>query len=141
MLDLSGQQRAFQENLGGLATTLTFDAPAAGIYYVGVSSNGDFSYSVNASNSGSGGLTVGSYVLTLTLSSILVTEKARGNDSLATAQPLGGSTVLQGTYVEGATQYYRFTASGTGGLSVSVVPTDATAFLPQIALLGASGHC
>ena len=147
IFDGGGRQLAFQENQNpGADTVLTFDALAAGTYYVGVSSNGNYSYDPNTSNSGSGGLTAGSYTLTLDLSSILVPE-GPSNYTLATAQPIVpddlGNTVLQGSYVNGATEYYSFAANVTGGLTATVtaVPAaDGTVFLPRLTLYGASGQ-
>jgi hypothetical protein len=144
----SGQQLAFGENTGSADTTLTFDALAGGVYYVGVSSNGNYSYDPNTTNSGSGGLTTGPYTLKLTLSSILVSQTP-SNNSLRTAQPIAGTAqdgtidgnmVLQGTHFDGAIDYYSFTASQTGGLTATVTPGAGTEFVPRLMLYGAAGQ-
>ena len=112
---------------------LTFDAAVSGVYYVGVSSDGDAGYSPTAANSGSGGVTTGGYNLTLNVTYVLVAE-SQPNFTLQTAQTLPGNTILQGTYASGKTEYYQFTATTTGGLTASATPTGPTAFQPRLAL-------
>ncbi len=139
IFDGTGRQLAFQENTGGDDTTTTFDALAAGAYYIGVSSNGNYTYDTQTPDSGSGGLTSGAYQLTLTLSSILQTESA-SNDSLGTAQPISANTVLAGTAVTGTTEYYNFTTASAGGLTASVTAAAGAAFVPRLTLYGDSGQ-
>jgi hypothetical protein len=135
----AGRQVAFQENSGALDTSLTYVAPSTGPYYVGVSSNGNFSYDPNTTDSGSGGLTSGFYTLSLSFTSFLVVE-APANYTLGTAQPITANTVLQGTYVNGTTEYYSFTPTATGELTASVTAADGTVFVPRLTLYGDSGQ-
>ncbi len=139
VFDAAGRQLAFQENTGRLDTALTFDALTAGTFYVGVSSNGNYTYDPNATATGRGGLSAGSYTLTATLGSILVTQAA-SNFTLGTAQPIIAPAVVQGAFAGGQTAYYRFTTAATGGLSASVTPADGTAFPARLALYGSAGQ-
>ncbi len=153
LFDAGGNQLAFQENPGGAPNTptLTFDAVAAGTYYLGVSSDGNYDYdpSISGSGSGSGGLADGPYTLTLNLNSqaFLGTETP-GNYSPATAQIISGNvdlsilgqTAVQGTYAIGQTEYYHFLANEPGGLTATVTPGTATVFTPRLALYDDSGH-
>ncbi len=77
-------------------------------------------------------MTSGAYNLTLNVSLSLSPSTQPLNSS--------GNTVLGGTYVDGTTAYYSFTATTTGDLSASVTPVDETAFLPRLTLYGASGQ-
>jgi hypothetical protein len=151
LFDAHGKQLAFQENPGGGADTIvTFDATAAGTYYVGVSSNGDYAYDPTKANSGSGGLAHGDYSLTLNLNVGAITTKEKpANFSPATAQVISGTadgssiagqTVVTGTYAINHTEYYRFTAQATGGLNATVTPGDGTAFRPRLALYDNQGQ-
>jgi hypothetical protein len=149
LFDAHGKQLAFQENPGGGADTIvTFDATAAGTYYVGVSSNGDYAYDPTKANSGSGGLAHGDYSLTLGTSAFRVNESA-SNYSIATAQNISGNidqsilgqTIVTGTYAIGHnTEYYRFKVLDTGGLNVTVTPSDGSAFRPRLALYDNQGQ-
>ncbi|HKI37278.1 MAG TPA: VCBS repeat-containing protein [Gemmataceae bacterium] len=130
LFNSSGQQLAFAANTASLDTSLTVDALGSGFYYVGVSSNGNGSYDPNTTGSGSGGLSAGSYTLNLTPT----------NNPFTLAQTVTANTVVAGMYVNGTTAYYSFTATTNGGLSASVIPVDATAFLPRLTLYGASGQ-
>ena len=141
IFDGSGHQLAFQENSGGLDTNQTFDAMTTGTYYLGVSSNGNYSYDPNTADSGSGGLSSGAYTLTLHLSSILVSENSAAgtpsNIAFSAAQAVTGKTVLQGKNVSGSEEYYSFTATGTGGLTATVTPANGSAYLPRLMLYNA----
>jgi hypothetical protein len=159
IFDSSGNQVAFQESTGSGDTSASYLAPAAGLYYVGVSSNGDYNYSALTGDGASGGLTSGAYTLNLSVTSHLVVETPP-NFTTGTAQYIGwigngtnppslfqqyygyygvNDVVVQGTYVSGTTEYYVFYSSG-GGLNVSVTPTDASALLPQLTLYGGGSY-
>jgi hypothetical protein len=138
VFDRDGHQVAFEENAGG-DTTLTFDAPTAGVYYVGISANGNFGYDTRTTNSGHGATSAGDYGLTLNLGSVLVPESG-SNFFLAMAQAVTGNTILEGAYVGGATAYYAFTATGTGRLTATVVPDDATVAGPRLTLYDSLGR-
>src|SRR5690349_19772867 len=56
----------------------------------------------------------------------------------AAAPPVTDGTVLQGSYVPGSTTYYQFSATATGRLTASVTATDASSYLPQLALYGSA---
>ena len=133
--DSRGGQLPLQQSTG----SLTFDAAVTGVYYVGVSSDGDVGYSPTTANSGNGGATSGGYHLTLSATFVLVTENP-SNFTLQTAQTLAANTIVQGTYAAGKTEYYQFTATTTGDLTAWATSTDATAFQPELALYGASGQ-
>ena len=133
--DGGGGQLPLQQSTGGL----TFAAAVTGVYYVGVSSDGDVGYSPTTANSGSGGATSGGYHLTLSATFVLVTENP-SNFTLQTAQTLAANTIVQGTYVTGTMEYYQFTVTTTGGLTASATPVSPTAFLPGLVLYGASGQ-
>ncbi len=96
-----------------------------------MSSNGDFNYDPNISDTGYGGLTTGAYTLSLNLGSVLVQEKilngSPANLKIGSAQPVTGNTVLQGSVLVGSTEYYSFTAATTGSLTATVTPADGTA--------------
>ncbi len=142
IFDSDGQQLEVQPNIPGtLDTQETFDAPSTGVYYVGVSSNGNLSYDPNTAGSGANGSATGYYTLSLTVvtsTPSAISENTFGgvptNLSFNSAQTVTDSTVLQGTYVQGTTEYYRFTAPITGWLNASATPEDASVFLPRLAL-------
>jgi FG-GAP-like repeat len=146
VFDGAGKQLAFQENQPGADTMLTFNATAAGTYYIGVSSNGDYTYKATVSGSGSGGLADGAYSLTLTAGTFGVPESP-SNFSLATAQnistsnqTLPGQIVVTGTYAIGRTAYYRFTAQDTGGLDLTVTPAGGSTSRTKLALYDNQGQ-
>jgi hypothetical protein len=71
IFDSRGQQVASQANMGSPETARRFDVLAAGVYYVGISSNGNTRYDPNTSGSGSGGFTAGVYTLMLARSTFV----------------------------------------------------------------------
>ena len=87
IFDNAGQQVAFQPNTGGFQVSTTFEVPATGTYYVGVSSTNNFSYDPNSSGTGSGGLTTGPYDLHLSRTSLLFLSQL----SSLPPQPVGRS--------------------------------------------------
>ena len=143
------QQQGFQENASaGADTTLSFDVLVGGTFYIGVSSNGNYTYDPRTAGSGSGGLTSGSYTLTLKVGSFLTTENG-ANYSLDTAQlidgdahdgTINGNSALRGAFIEGQTDYYAFAASQPGAFTAYLTPAPGTVFVPRISLLGASGQ-
>jgi hypothetical protein len=65
VFDASGRPIALDDQEGG-DPRLTFQAPAAGMYYLGVSSAGDDAYDPAAPGSGRSGASTGLYALDLT---------------------------------------------------------------------------
>jgi len=71
----------------GVARTLSFAAPAAGTYFVGVSSTGNGSYQPATGSGAAGGTTRGNY--RISLSSAVAVGASDENSSFATATALG----------------------------------------------------
>ena len=62
VFNASGTQVAFNDDAAGsLDSLVTYTAPTAGTYYVGISSYGNSSYSVTTAGTGSAGQTTGNY--------------------------------------------------------------------------------
>src|SRR5205823_6584274 len=101
---------------------LTFQAPTAGDYFVGVSSAGDDAYDPNVAHSGQGGATTGLYALDLTRmpGAPLKTDLAGSSFRLTVASAAYGDTV-SGT----------FAVENRGG-------ADAGAFQVQLLLSGSN---
>jgi hypothetical protein len=117
VFDATGRPLALDAQEGG-DPHLTFQAPAAGDYLVGVSSGGDDAYNPAVANSGHGGVTTGLYALDLQrkLGAPLTPELAGGSFRLQTDTAAYGDTVA-GT----------FTVNNRGGAS-------AGAFAVQVVL-------
>ncbi len=114
-----GHQIALDDQEGG-DPRLTFQAPVAGDYLVGVSSAGDDAYDPAAADSGQSGSTTGQYALDLrrTAGVALTADLAGSSFRLATATGAYGDTI-SGT----------FTVDNRGG-------ADAGAFDVQVVLSG-----
>ncbi len=69
LFDSAGNQLAVAEN-GSADTAISFDVPAAGTYYVGVSGSGNAYYNPFSPGSGSTPSTTGEYILTITTSDV-----------------------------------------------------------------------
>ena len=119
VFDATGHQVALDDQEGG-DPRLTFQAPAAGDYLIGVSSAGDDAYDPTAADSGQDGSTTGLYTLDLrlTLGTALTPDLAGGSFRLATTGAAYGDT-LSGTV----------TVDNRGG-------ADAGAFDVQVVLSG-----
>jgi hypothetical protein len=150
IFDANGRQLSSQVGTAGQDTFQSFDALAAGTYYIGVSSNGNLAYDPTRTDSGGGGSTSGDYTLTLNLGSFLINEGS-SNFQLGTAQAVAGdqgfntidgNMVLHGTYVAGKSEYYAFAVANgeTGSLIATVTPTDPSVFLPRFSLYNDIGQ-
>src|SRR6516162_4952378 len=105
VFDATGHPLALDAQEGG-DPHLTFQAPAAGDYLVGVSSAGDDAYDPAIANSGHGGLTTGLFALDL----------QRKPAAPLTPELAGGSFRLQGdTAAYGDTVSGTFTVDNRGG--------------------------
>ena len=101
IFDASGTQVALDDQEGG-NPRLTFQAAAAGDYYVGVSASGDDAYDPNVKGSGQAGSTTGLYQLNLSLTSRapLLSDLTGGSFRLTTEAPAYGETVSGSFTVE-----------------------------------------
>jgi hypothetical protein len=117
VFDPTGHPIALDDQEGG-DPRLTFQAPAAGNYLVGVSSAGDDAYDPTADSSGQGGTTTGLYALDLrrTAGAALTADLAGGSVRLTT------TTAAYGDRISGT-----FTVDNRGG-------ADAGAFDVQVVL-------
>jgi subtilisin family serine protease len=67
VFDAAGRQLAANDDAGSLDSLVSFTAPAAGTYYVGISSYANSAYSATTAGSGGAGTTTGSYAATFTV--------------------------------------------------------------------------
>jgi hypothetical protein len=111
VFDSSGSPVATNDQEGG-DPQLTFQAPTAGDYFVGVSSAGDDAYDPNVAGSGSGGSTTGMYTLDvrLTPGQPLAAELAGRSFRLQTSAAAYGDSV-SGT----------FTVENRGGIGATAL--------------------
>src|SRR5262249_38645734 len=115
VFDGAGRQLAFNDDRENTNAGLTFDAPADGVYYVGLSGFMNFSYDPAVAGTGSGGTSSGSYTLELTRVLARRAESESGpevtglNDSPQTADAIPGTTHLQGAIGTNDVDYYRLT--------------------------------
>jgi len=135
VFDDAGRQLAVGPSAPG--APLTFTAPTAGAYYVGVSGAGNIDYDPLTFGSGSGGTSTGTYTLNVARSP---STETGSNDSLATADVINGNADLRATLGDGGHDYFRLTVGETGALAVTVTPSDETALLPRLTLYGDSGQ-
>ena len=137
VFDASGHQIALNDNAGGLDPALTFTAPAAGPYYVGISSAANFGYDPLQNASGAGGHSSGNYTLKVGRSP--AAESGR-NDTLATADVINGNAHVEGTLGATGADYFRFAVTDPGLWTARVTASGGSALLPRLALYGASGQ-
>lgn len=113
VFNASGRAVAFNDDFGGsLDSQVSFTAPAAGTYYVGVSGYGNSAYDPRRPRSGRAG-SVGTYSLSVTITNPAPVDGA-GNTT-ATARDvgrLGGSLTVRDRIGGSDTgDYYRFTVT------------------------------
>jgi hypothetical protein len=144
VFDSSGRQLAFNDNQDGFDPRLIFNAPAAGDYYVGVSSADNFSYDTSTSGQGFGGNSTGSYTLNIARSPYAESEANAGitglNDTIDTADVINGNAHVHGAIGFNDQDYFRFFVTEAGSLTASGTPADETVLLPRLALYGDSGQ-
>ena len=97
----------------GTARTLSFAAPAAGIYYLGVSSAGNAAYAPATGSNATGGTTRGGY--SLSIGSTVATSTSDTNSSFASATALGALGIA-GQAVSGAIDVHPKLATPAGDL-------------------------
>ena len=121
IFDSSGQQLAFNDTQDSYGTRLTITAPAAGCFYVGVSSASDFGYDPLTSGSSSGGNSLGTYTLNVARSPFA--ESGASSGTLQTADVrINGNAHVQGTIGVTNQDFFRLTVTDTGLLTASVTP-------------------
>src|SRR6516165_11905042 len=114
VFDAAGRPLALDAQQGG-DPRLTFQAPAAGDYLVGVSSAGDDAYDPAVPNSGHGGVTTGLYALDL----------QRKPAAPLTPELAGGSFRLQGdTAAYGDSVSGTFTVDNRGGAAAGAFAVE-----------------
>ncbi len=99
------------------ATPLVVSGLGPGVYYVGISSQGNESYNPLDGTGSVGGMTVGSYRMQLTTSALApLVDSGSGNNSIATAQALSPTsfTRLDNAIVTRSTEIPHVTVIGNG---------------------------
>ncbi len=145
VFDANGRQLNFNDDRVGTDAGQTFDAATTGTYYIGISSYRNSNYDPTVVNSGTGGTTSGTYTLDLKRLPARVAESEADagvtgkNDSLQTADVIGGTTRLRGAIGKNDSDYFRFTATDPGQLTATVSAMDGKALLPRLALYNDSG--
>lgn len=119
----SGEPLALDNQQGG-DPQLTFQATAAGTYYIGVSSAPDNDYNPRVANSGVAGTTTGSYTLSVTLETSTPLEPDLTGSSFRTGDPMAAT---------GETVPISFTVENRGGadpgnFEVQVLLSDSNIF-------------
>jgi hypothetical protein len=129
VFDATGRPLALDAQQGG-DPHLTFQAPAAGDYFVGVSSAGDDGYDPSIATSGHGGVTTGLYALDLQRKPAALTpELAGGSFQLQT------DTAAYGDAVAGTFTVDNRGGAAAGAFAVQVVLSADNLFGPSSQVL------
>jgi hypothetical protein len=126
VFDGAGRQLALDDQEGG-DPRLTFQAPTAGTYYLGISAAGNDAYDPNAANNGHGSRTTGLFTLDLrrTPGAPLLADLAGSSFRLATDTATYGDT-LSGTFT-----VENHGGAGASAFAVQVVLSPNSLFGPQ----------
>jgi hypothetical protein len=127
VFDARGDPVALDDQEGGDAR-LTFQADPTdpgGVYYLGVSSDGDNHYDPTTANSGTGGTTKGLYTLNLSLSP---TASLQADLTGASFRLTSGPTAVYGDTISGSFTVDNRGGAASGGFTVQVVLSTGTRF-------------
>jgi hypothetical protein len=123
VFDSSGKQLALDDQEGG-DPHLTFQASAAGDYFVGVSSDGDDAYAPTVTQSGHGGTSTGLYTLDLSETAApLAADLTGGSFRLSS-----GATAAYGEKVSGTFTVENRGGADSGAFAVQLVLSTGTRF-------------
>jgi FG-GAP-like repeat/Bacterial pre-peptidase C-terminal domain len=134
MFDSLGNELA-ENRVPGSDASLTYQATATGIYYVGVSGGDNASYDPAVPQSGVDA-SVGSFHLDLTVnSSPPVTQEVEPNDTIDDANSIAVGASVGGTIgTAGDQDFYVFTLTSPGQLTVGATADSLSSLAPRVTL-------
>jgi hypothetical protein len=139
VFDSAGNELATNRAPGNDAS-LNFNATATGIYYVGVSGGDNANYDPHVTQSGSTA-SVGSFSLNLTVNSpAAVTSEAEPNNTFDDANSIALGTSVAGTITPGDQDFYLFTLTSAGQLTVSASADSGSTLAARLTLYNTGRH-
>lgn len=133
VFDAAGHELATNHTPGSDAA-LSFHAAAAGVYYVGVSGGDNAAYDPAVGQSGTDA-SVGSFRLDLTVnSSAPVTNEVEPNGTFDDANSIAVGTNVAGAITAGEQDFYLFTLTSAGQLTISAAADLASTLAPRLTL-------
>ncbi len=121
--------------------SLTYQVQSAGVYYVGVSAADNGAYNPNQLESGAGS-SVGLFSVQLTVNSPpAVTQEVEPNNSIDNANSIGLNTSVGGAIgPAGDADYYLFTLTQSGQLTIHATPDSGSALAGRVTLYSSNGQ-
>jgi hypothetical protein len=136
LFDAAGNELASNATPGS-DPSLTYQVTDGGIYYVGVSGTANAAYDPRVPRSGVDA-SVGSFQLNVMVNSPPpVTQEVEPNDTLDNANPIAVPTSVGGSIGNlGDQDFYLFTVTAPGQLTVNAAPDSLSALAPRLTLYG-----
>ncbi len=137
LFDASGNQLAIAAGTPTSDPTLSFQAPANGAYYVGISGSGNVAYNPHLPQSGVDS-SVGSFNLQIEVDQLTpVTQEVESNNSIDNANSIAlGSSVGGSVSPNGDQDFYEVTLTSGGLLSATSSADSGSHLASQLSLYG-----